>query len=106
MKIDLQLDYRTILANQARPVHFALRFQVISEPTPSPAATDALAWLPTTSRPAKPGFWTNRLNLDDVIYELEFRQAVQRRSSAGFNGLVEPDPGENPVPAHRLFREA
>lgn len=40
MKINLELDYRTILANQARPVHFALQFQAdsIANPRPKPAA--------------------------------------------------------------------
>lgn len=40
MKINLQLDHRTILANQAQPVHFALQFQAenISSPRPKPAA--------------------------------------------------------------------
>src|SRR5262252_7753479 len=40
MKINLQLDYRTILANQAQPVHFALQFRAenISSPRPRPAA--------------------------------------------------------------------
>src|SRR3974390_2899874 len=40
MKIDLQLDYRTILANQARPVNFGLQFQAenIAAPRPKPAA--------------------------------------------------------------------
>ncbi len=40
MKLDLKLDYRTILANQARPVHFALQFQAdnLTAPRPKPAA--------------------------------------------------------------------
>ncbi len=40
MKIDLQLDYRTILANQAQPVHFALQFHAenVSSPRSKPAA--------------------------------------------------------------------
>ena len=40
MKINLQLDYRTILANQAQPVHFAQQFQAenISSSRPKPAA--------------------------------------------------------------------
>ena len=40
MKINLQLDYRTILANRAQPVHFALQFQAenVSSPRPKPAA--------------------------------------------------------------------
>src|SRR5258705_435543 len=40
MKINLQLDYQTILANQARPVHFALQFQAgnIATARPKPAA--------------------------------------------------------------------
>ena len=40
MKTEFQLDYPTILANQARPVHLAIRFQAgqISQPRPRPAA--------------------------------------------------------------------
>jgi hypothetical protein len=40
MKINLQLDYRTILANQAQPAHFALKFHAenISSTRPKPAA--------------------------------------------------------------------
>lgn len=40
MKIETYLDYETILANQAFPVHFALRFQAEghSQPRPQPAA--------------------------------------------------------------------
>jgi Ca-activated chloride channel homolog len=38
MKINLQLDYRTILANQARPVHFALQFQAENTAVPRPKA--------------------------------------------------------------------
>ncbi len=40
MKLDLKLDYHTILANQARPVHFALQFQAdnITTPRSKPAA--------------------------------------------------------------------
>jgi hypothetical protein len=40
MKINLRLDYQTILANQAQPVHFALQFQAdsIAAPRPKPAA--------------------------------------------------------------------
>jgi Ca-activated chloride channel family protein len=39
MKIDLQLDYRTILANKAQPVNFAVQFQAqnIATPRPKPA---------------------------------------------------------------------
>jgi Ca-activated chloride channel family protein len=40
MKINLQLDHRTILANKAQPIHFALQIQAenISSPRPRPAA--------------------------------------------------------------------
>jgi Ca-activated chloride channel family protein len=40
MNINLELDYRTILANQARPVHCALQFQADNSaaPRPKPAA--------------------------------------------------------------------
>lgn len=40
MKTEFHLDYPTILANQARPVHLAIRFQAgqISQPRPRPAA--------------------------------------------------------------------
>jgi len=40
MKIENLLDYQTILANQARPVHFAIRFQAeeVAHPRPRPAA--------------------------------------------------------------------
>lgn len=38
MKINLALDYRTILANQARPVHFALQFQAENMANPRPKA--------------------------------------------------------------------
>jgi len=40
MKTEFFLDYPTILANQARPVHFAIRFEadVVGKPRPKPAA--------------------------------------------------------------------
>src|SRR6478609_3533294 len=40
MNIETLLDYQTILANQARPVHFAIRFDVkeLGQPRPRPAA--------------------------------------------------------------------
>jgi len=40
MKIENLLDYQTILANQARPVHFAIRFEAdeVTNPRPRPAA--------------------------------------------------------------------
>jgi len=40
MKIENLLDYQTILANQARPVHFAIRFEAgeVHNPRPRPAA--------------------------------------------------------------------
>jgi Ca-activated chloride channel family protein len=40
MKIENLLDYQTILANQARPVHFAIRFDApsVEQPRPRPAA--------------------------------------------------------------------
>ena len=40
MKTEFLLDYPTILANQARPVHFAIRFEadLIGKPRPRPAA--------------------------------------------------------------------
>ena len=40
MKTDFHLDYPTILANLARPVHFAIRFEAgqINQPRPKPAA--------------------------------------------------------------------
>lgn len=40
MKTEFFLDYPTILANQARPVHFAIRFEAesLSHPRPKPAA--------------------------------------------------------------------
>jgi Ca-activated chloride channel family protein len=40
MKIETLLDYQTILANQAQPVHFAIRFDAaeIGQPRPRPAA--------------------------------------------------------------------
>ena len=40
MKTEFFLDYPTILANQARPVHFAIRFaaDVVGKPRPKPAA--------------------------------------------------------------------
>jgi hypothetical protein len=40
MKTEFFLDYPTILANQARPVHFAIRFEadVVGNPRPRPAA--------------------------------------------------------------------
>ena len=40
MKTEFHLDYPTILANQARPVHFAIRFEAgqLSQPRPKPTA--------------------------------------------------------------------
>jgi Ca-activated chloride channel family protein len=40
VKTEFHLDYPTILANQARPVHFAIRFVAgqVSQPRPQPAA--------------------------------------------------------------------
>lgn len=40
MKIETLLDHQTILANQARPVHFAIRFDVeeLGQPRPRPVA--------------------------------------------------------------------
>ena len=40
MKTEFLLDYPTILANQARPVHFVIRFnaEVLNQPRPRPAA--------------------------------------------------------------------
>src|SRR6478735_7958463 len=40
MNIETLLDYQSILANQARPVHFAVRFDVkeLGQPRPRPAA--------------------------------------------------------------------
>ncbi len=40
MKIETHLDYQTILANRAQPVHFAIRFEADSKthPRPKPAA--------------------------------------------------------------------
>lgn len=40
MKTEFYLDYPTVLANRAQPVHFAIRFQVeaLAQPRPKPAA--------------------------------------------------------------------